>query len=809
MSLLPIQDVLEELLLALSTSSQVILQAPPGAGKSTWLPIKIFQELALNGNIILLEPRRLAAKNVAYRLAEHLGEKPGMTVGYRMRDEQCVSQATRIEVVTEGVLTRRLQQDPMLEDVSLVIIDEFHERSLQADLALAFLLDIQAGLREDLRLLIMSATLDNRRLAQLLPDAPLVTSAGRQFPVERIYQGISSQRPLSANVTAKIIDVLQQQTGDLLVFLPGEREIHQVMNEVSARCPANVVIHPLYGNLSLAQQQQAITVSAVGQRRVVLATNIAETSLTIAGICLIIDSALERSSIFDLRAGCQRLRTQFVSQSSLTQRAGRAGRLMPGKCWHLVAQEQAERLADQATPEILRSELTDLLLNVLAWGCRSVSELKWLDFPPQAALNHAQEQLRQLGAIDETGALTQKGRAMASLGVAPRLAAMLYFAQSREQSLSTAALLTAIIEQPERRGEGDLRDNLAAPTVVWNRRAQRLVHRLKGTFAGSGTMHVLPLLLSAFADRIAYRRGVTHRYQLADGRGAKLPIDHPLTRYTWLIVLHLQLSADQHEATIHLALPLDVEDIRREAPQLISERHAIEWEPHLSQFKIWQHEMIGEIIVSTRPGGKPEPQQLTRAYIQWVKEKGLGVLPWDKAALALRARIGCAAQWLPEIEWPAMEDAELLDNLAGWLTPELERLPSVGDFSRINLYEALKAQLSWSQWQCLEAELPTHIKIPTGRKVAIDYLSPRAPLLSVKVQEMYGQQQPLHLAKGRVALVIELLSPAQRPIQITQDLVGFWRGSWRDVQKEMKGRYPKHSWPDDPANALPMVNTRK
>ena len=808
MSALPIDDVLDELVLALSHSPQVILQAPPGAGKSTWLPIQLLQRLALDGKIIMLEPRRLAAKNVAFRLAHHLGEAPGQTVGYRMRAEQCISKTTRLEVVTEGILTRRLQQDPMLEDVSLVIIDEFHERSLHADLALAFILDIQQGLRDDLKLLIMSATLDNRRLGEVLDQAPIITSQGRHYPVERFYHGLPSQGHFSAHLANKVVEVLRQEQGDMLVFLPGEREIHQVISEVSTRCPAEVELRPLYGALPLEQQQLAISPSAPGQRKVVFATNIAETSLTIEGISLIIDSVLERVSLFDLRAGTHRLKTQYVSQSSLTQRAGRAGRLMPGKCWHLIAMEQAERLAEQATPEILRSDLTGLLLNVLAWGCQQVSALQWLDEPSRPALAYATGQLRQLAAMDAGGALTPKGRKMAELGVAPRLAAMLITSEGTD-SVETAALLAAIVEQPERRGEGDLHNNLTNPSVAWTTRARQICRMLGERFSLNSVDNAPALLLSAFADRIAYRRGTTHRYQLADGRGAIVPLDHPLARYSWLIAVQLQLPADRHEARIQLAFPLMLEDIRREAPQLITHRHALEWDENQAKFKVWQHEVIGEIIVSSRPGDKPDPAQLIAAYLVWVKEKGLAALPWDKPALELKQRLVYAQQWLPELEWPSITDDDLMNNLDEWLGAELTHLPSLGDFSRINLYQALKSQLSWEQWQCLETEVPTHIGVPTGRKVAIDYLSARAPLLSIKVQEMYGQQRPLTVARGRINVVIELLSPAQRPIQITQDLAGFWQGSWREVQKEMKGRYPKHLWPDDPANTLPTTRTRK
>ena len=479
MSLLPVAAVLESLLAALQSSAQVLLNAPTGAGKSTWLPLQLLKADWLNGKIIMLEPRRLAARSVAHRLAQQLGETVGQTVGYRMRAETKVSAQTRLEVVTEGILTRMLQQDPELSGVSLVILDEFHERSLQADLALALLLDVQEGLRDDLRLLIMSATLDDARLTHLLPDAPVIRSEGRSFPVVRSYMPVSAHERLDHSASHAALNLLRQESGSLLLFLPGVGEIKRTAELLEQRVDANTDICPLYGALPLAEQQKAIDPSPSGRRKVVLATNIAETSLTIDGIRLVIDSTLERVSQFDVRSGLTKLVTQRASQASMTQRAGRAGRLEPGICWHLMAAEQAERTAEYSEAEILHSDLSSLWLNLLQWGCHDVSQLKWLDTPPTAAISAAQRLLFQLGAINEQGGLTPTGRAMGDAGSDPRLAAMLCAAQSAgEDALATAALLAAIIEEPPRNGGVDLRNALYHPQSHWQRRANQLIKRL-------------------------------------------------------------------------------------------------------------------------------------------------------------------------------------------------------------------------------------------------------------------------------------------------------------------------------------------
>ena len=521
MSSLPVAVVLPDLLAALRHSPQVLLNAPTGAGKSTWLPLQILREGSISGKIILLEPRRLAARNVAQRLAELLNEKPGETVGYRMRAETCVGPTTRLEVVTEGILTRMLQNDPELTGVGLVILDEFHERSLQADLALALLLDVQQGLRDDLRLLIMSATLDNARLRQALPDAPVISSEGRAFTVERRYQPLPSHQRFDEAVAIATAELLRQEPGSLLLFLPGVGEIQRVQEQLSSRVGGDVLLCPLYGALSLQEQRKAILPAPVGQRKVVLATNIAETSLTIEGIRLVVDSAQERVASFDPRTGLTKLLTQRISQASMVQRAGRAGRLEPGICLHLTSAEQAERAAQQSTPEILQSDLSGLVMDLLQWGCPDPGQLTWLDSPPAVNLTAARNLLTQLGAL-EGERLTVRGQKMAALGNDPRLAAMLVAAQG-EDEIATAAKLAAILEEPPRGGSSDLGQAFSRNQGNWQQRAQQLCKRLNSRGGVPDSESISRLLAQAFPDRIARRRGLDGRYQLANGMGAMMP----------------------------------------------------------------------------------------------------------------------------------------------------------------------------------------------------------------------------------------------------------------------------------------------
>lgn len=807
MSLLPVANILPELLIALRQSPQVLLNAPTGAGKSTWLPLQILRDGGIRGRILLLEPRRLAARNVAQRLAELLGEKPGETVGYRMRAETCVSAKTRLEVVTEGIMTRMIQQDPELSGVGLVILDEFHERSLQADLALALLLDVQQGLRDDLKLLIMSATLDNDKLQHLLPHAPTIISAGRAFPVERRYQSLPSHQRFDEAVAIATAELLRNESGSLLLFLPGVGEIQRVQNHLAERVADDVLLCPLYGALSLNEQRQAILPAPAGKRKVVLATNIAETSLTIEGIRLVVDSAQERVARFDVRSGLTRLLTQRISQASMTQRAGRAGRLEPGVCVHLLAKEQAERASAQSDAEILQSDLSSLLLELMQWGCTDPAQLSWLDNPPAINLAAARRLLMQLGALEDER-LTAKGQKMASLGNDPRLAAMLVAANSDDE-VATAARLAAILEEPPRGTNHDLLQAFSRPQGQWQQRSQQLCKRLNRR-AGQVDSEAIPSLLAqGFPDRIARRRGQEGRYQLANGMGAMLDADDALNRHEWLIAPLLLQGNASPDARILQACALDIDALIARCPTLLQQSDTVEWDDAQGTLKALRRSQIGQLTLSVRPLAKPSESELHQAMLTGIREKGLDVLNWTSEARQLRLRLRCAARWLPEEAWHAVDDASLLDSLEEWLLPHMTGVHSLRGLKSLDIQQALFERLPWSLRQRLASSLPTHYTVPTGSRIPIRYDDENPPALAVRMQEMFGEASTPTIAEGRVALVLELLSPAQRPLQITRDLSAFWQGAYREVQKEMKGRYPKHVWPDDPANTAPTRRTKK
>ncbi|GJK69570.1 ATP-dependent helicase [Citrobacter freundii] len=804
---LPVAAVVPELLTALDASTQVLLTAPTGAGKSTWLPLRLLEHGGIKGRIILLEPRRLAARNVAQRLAELLNEKPGETVGYRMRAQSCVGSQTRLEVVTEGVLTRMIQRDPELTGVGLVILDEFHERSLQADLALALLLDVQQGLRDDLKLLIMSATLDNGRLQQLLPDAPMIISEGRTFPVERRYQPLAAHLRFDEAVAIATAELLRHESGSLLLFLPGVGEILRVQEQLATRVGGDVVLCPLYGALTLAEQRQAILPAPQGKRKVVLATNIAETSLTIEGIRLVVDCAQERVARYDARTGLTRLITQRISQASMTQRAGRAGRLEPGICLHLLAKEQAERAAAQGEPEILQSDLSGLLMELLQWGCTDPEQLNWLDTPPAINLQAAKRLLQMLGAL-EGDRLSARGHKMAALGNDPRLAAMLVSTKNDDEAAS-AAKLAAILEEPPRGGSTDLAVAFSRNQPAWQQRSQQLLKRLN-VRSGQPDIALLPLLLAqAFADRIARRRGQEGRYQLANGMGAMLDADDALGRHEWLIAPLLLQGSASPDARILLALPLDIEALMQTCPELLQQSDTIEWDEAQGTLKALRRSRIGQLTVKVQPLAKPSEEELHQAMLNGIRDKGLSVLNWTPEAEQFRLRLQCAANWLPEYDWPAVDEDSLLKTLELWLLPHMSGVHSLRALKALNVGQALRGLLDWSMLQRLDSELPAHYTVPTGSRIAIRYHEDNPPVLAVRMQEMFGEANTPTIAQGRVPLVLELLSPAQRPLQVTSDLSAFWQGSYREVQKEMKGRYPKHVWPDDPANTAPTRRTKK
>jgi len=788
-SSLPVAAVLSELLSALAHAPQVLLNAPTGAGKSTWLPLHILAKGNIAGRILLLEPRRLAARNVAQRLAELLGEQPGETVGYRMRGETCVGAATRLEVVTEGILTRMIQRDPELTDVGLVILDEFHERSLEADLALALLLDVQQGLRDDLKLLIMSATLDNDRLQRLLPDAPVIASEGRAYPVDRRYQPLPSHTRFDEAVAAATAELLRAEHGSLLLFLPGVGEIQRVQDQLAQRVGSDVLLCPLYGALPLSDQRKAILPAPERLRKVVLATNIAETSLTIEGIRLVVDSAQERVARFDARTGLTRLVTQRVSQASMTQRAGRAGRLAPGICLHLLAKEQAERAAAQSEPEILQSDLSAMLLELVQWGCSDPAQLCWLDMPPAVNLAAAETLLAQLG-------------------VTPRLSAMLVSAQTGDEA-ATAAKLAAILEEPPRGSSTDLGAAFSRSQPHWQRRSRQLLKRLNGVEGREDSDLIPTLLARGFADRIARRRGQEGRYQLANGMGAMLDVDDAMGRHEWLIAPLLLQGSQQPDARILQAMPVNIEMLIAAAPWLVRHSDTIEWDDAQGTLKALRRSQVGQLTVSVRPLAKPSESELHQAMLNGIRDKGLQVLNWTPAAEQLRLRLHCAALWLPEYAWPAVDDASLLATLELWLLPDMQGVHSLRALKALDLIHALNHLLPWPLRQRLDSALPGHYTVPTGSQIAIRYHAENPPVLAVRMQEMFGEAATPVIAEGRMPLVLELLSPAQRPLQITRDLSAFWAGAYREVQKEMKGRYPKHVWPDDPANAMPTRRTKK
>lgn len=688
-----------------------------------------------------------------------------------------------------------------------MILDEFHERSLQADLALALLLDIQQGLRDDLRLLIMSATLDNDRLCQRLPDAPTIVSEGRAFSVERRYQPLAAHLRFDEAVAMATAELLRHENGSLLLFLPGVGEIQRVHEHLASRVGSDVLLCPLYGALSLEAQRKAIVPAPAGMRKVVLATNIAETSLTIEGIRLVVDSAQERVARFDARTGLTRLVTQRISQASMTQRAGRAGRLAPGICLHLLAKEQAERAAAQSDPEILHSDLSGLLMEVLQWGCHDPASLFWLDRPPEVNLQAARRLLLMLGAL-EGERLSARGRKMAAMGNDPRLAAMLVNAGEGD-SAATAAMLAAILEDPPRGGGTDLSVLFSRRQPGWQQRSQQLLKRLQVRNGEPDSALIMPLLARAFSDRIARRRGQEGRYQLANGMGAMLDADDALGRHEWLIAPLLLQGSASPDARILLAQPLDIASLIQACPDLLRQSDTVEWDEAQGTLKAWRRMRIGQLTVSVQPLAKPSEEELHQAMLNGIRDKGLAVLNWTPEAEQFRLRLHCAAKWLPEYDWPAVDEASLLATLENWLLPHMTGVQSLRSLKSLNVTQALRGLLDYAMLQRLDSELPGHYTVPTGSRITIRYHEDNPPALAVRMQEMFGEAKTPTIAQGRVPLVLELLSPAQRPLQITRDLSAFWQGAYREVQKEMKGRYPKHVWPDDPANTAPTRRTKK
>ena len=819
LSQLPIDDVLPALQTQLDARAQLILKAPPGAGKSTRLPLVLLQQEAVAGKIVMLEPRRLAARNIARYLASQLGEQVGETVGLRVRGETRVSNKTKLEIVTEGVMTRMLQQDPELTGIDLLIFDEFHERSIHADTSLALALEVQEALRDDLKLLVMSATLDSDALTGLLPEAGYIESEGRSFPVELRYKKLAENTHIIDATAREISTLLASESGSMLVFLPGAGEIRRLAEQLEGNLGDDVLVCPLYGQLTGSQQQQAITPAPKGKRKVVLATNIAETSLTIEGIRMVVDCGLERIAQWDPKTGISRLESVRIARSSAEQRAGRAGRLEPGICLRLYSEEMLTRQPATPQPEILRADLTSLAMELAQWGCQSAADLHWLDLPPVPALKQAQALLEGLGAMDEGGRLTEMGSAIQKLGVEPRHAAMLLLAKKYgDKAMSTAALMVALLEEPPRGNNNpDLHFQLnlvesgkqPRGKAYLQRASQHLAKMDAGKLAVKVAAEwVAPLLAAGFPDRIALSRGKDSRYQLANGQGAMLMPDEPLADEELLVVADI-VKTRQGDSRIFSAVPAQLSELQDILPNLFVWREWLDWDDKKGRLTAEKHLCCGKLILERQLMGEPDPAKASEALLNAVQRKGLGILPWNKNSEGLLNRARCAAEWLPELGLPVMDDEALLAAADEWLLPYMNGMKTLKALERVDLLAALEARLGWDKKQLLDKALPTHYTVPTGSRYAIRYQPGQHPVLAVKLQEMFGEKASPLIANGKVAVVLELLSPAQRPLQITRDLAAFWQGAYREVQKEMKGRYPKHPWPDDPANHEPTKKTKK
>ncbi|MDD2336967.1 MAG: ATP-dependent helicase HrpB [Geobacteraceae bacterium] len=834
---LPIEPILPELLRTVAASPNTVLQAPPGAGKTTRVPLALLDLPGIAaGRIVMLEPRRLAAVNAASRMAFTLGEEAGQTVGYTMRFERRVSSKTRIEVVTEGVLTRRLQRDPCLEGVSLVIFDEFHERSLNADFALALCLEVQREVRPDLKILVMSATLNCGPVAGLLGNAPVVVSEGRSFPVEVRFLEDSSRLPVPVRMAAAVRRALLETEGDILAFLPGSGEIRACCEQLREKSPgASPVIHALYGDLPFDEQQKAILPGPT--RKVVLATNIAETSLTIQGVRAVVDSGLSRVLRHDPASGMNRLLTVRESRASAEQRAGRAGRLVPGVCYRLFGQHTFNAMTGFPPPEILVSDLSSLALELAVWGVRDPTALSWLDPPPEAGLAAARELLRNLGALNRDGRATETGRKMAELPVHPRIARMLLrgrdtgtdeiasvlgallgerdifrYGPGEAAPLCESDLLERYEAIAERRQRGDIRVQAAAIRAV-ERSVAQLLRLLK---KGAGACLPLPvraddaarLLLAAYPDRVARQREESSdRYLLVNGRGARLSRKSGVRNHAFILAIQVD-AGGKGEGLIHQACCLTPELVRSECgEQIVTERKVV-WDTGQERLMAWEEELLGAIYLFRRQV-VPSDDEAIPLLLDVIRDSRLLFLNWDREACRFRGRLRLVREAFPEEEWPDLGDERLLAILSDWLAPFLFGVRSRRDIFGLDLTAALRALFTRAQLRLLEERAPTSITVPSGSRIEIDYVSGGEPFLAVKLQEMFGCADTPAIAGGRVKLVLHLLSPARRPVQVTRDLKGFWESGYREVKKELKGRYSKHPWPDDPWNAVPTGKTNR
>lgn len=806
-----------------------MLEAPPGAGKTTRVPLALLGAPWLSGRkVIMLEPRRLAARAAAHRMAQTLAEPVGATVGYRIRRDTRVGSRTRIEVVTEGILTRILNHDPALEEYGLVIFDEFHERNLVADLGLALTLEAQQLVRPDLRILIMSATLDGSALSRLLDGAPVVRSAGESFPVETRYRPASRDQRVEITVSAAIREALSVDDGDILAFLPGAGEIHRTKSalEESGLDPAIDLI-PLHGTLTADAQDRAIRPSPTGRRKVVLATSIAETSLTIDGIGVVVDAGWSRVPRFSAATGMTRLVTVRLSRASADQRRGRAGRTGPGVCYRLWSSADDATLLPRATPEILESDLAPLALDLAVAGIDQAERLRWLDAPPAAALAEARRLLALLGALDPAGKITPHGRTIAELGLHPRLAHLLLRAVEIGEAPVGAALVALLEERDPLRAEGaaadpDLRLRVElivdqaeprSPMVhgmtvdrdLVRRIRQEARHRFAEVVRTSWPKERIAaesagLLLSfAYPDRIGRRRShQAGRFLLSGGQGASTA-EPSMALAEWIVVA--ELDGDRRESRIWRAAPVSLPELETHQADAIVTTEEIAWDDAEGVVRARRVRRLGAVLIEEKALHQPEEPKVTEVMLAAMREAGLTRLPWDDSATSLRRRIGFVGTLDPA--WPELTDEFLTAHLGDWLGPQLAGLRRRDQWARLDLSAGLLTLLTWEQRAALDRLAPSHLVVPTGSRIPVDYADPAGPVLAVRLQELFGLAETPRVGGGRVAVVLHLLSPARRPLQVTRDLAGFWRSSYHEVRKEMKGRYPRHYWPDNPLEAEP------
>ena len=809
---LPIDDVLPACLDVLTTQSSAVLVAPPGAGKTTRVPLALLDaSWREDKKILVLEPRRLAARGAATRMAATLGEAVGGTVGYRVRLGSKVSARTKIEVITEGIFTRMILDDPALSSVAAVLFDEFHERSLDVDLGLAFALDAQQALRPDLRILAMSATLDGARVAELLGQCPVIESEGRAYPIETRYRSRDPSRRLEDVIVETVRVALANDQGSVLVFLPGQSEIKRTADLLREQINSpSVEIAPLYGAMDPTEQDKAISPAPAGKRKIVLATSIAETSLTIEGVRIVIDSGLQRVPLYEPDLGLTRLETRRVSRASADQRRGRAGRTEPGICYRLWEEAATGALEPFSSPEILAADLSGLMLDCAEWGVTDPTRLAFLDPPPKPALTEARATLRALDALDHEGHITTTGRAIRALPLPPRLARMIVAAAERGAAQEAAELAALIVERGLGGTSADLTLRRDAFRRDRSRRAEdvrRLAKSWAATVTSRGSEEDLSagaLLALAFPDRIAKTRGAQGMFLMANGRAAGLEPHDPLARETYLAIGEIAGSAAN--ARILLAAPLTLPEIEGDYGSDIVTETAITFDREAAALRATRVRRLGALVLAEQRLPVPSTDKAAAMLARGLASLGIERWPLSKTTRQWRDRVLFLRRTDPD--WPDLSDDALKKTVEIWLAPYLFGKTGLNDLNDDLFHEAMMSLLDWTLQQRVEAEAPAFFTAPTGNRHAIDYEAEEGPVLAIRVQELFGLETHPSVAKGQIPLVLHLLSPAHRPIQITRDLPGFWRGSWAAVKSEMKGRYPKHVWPDDPAKAQPTARAK-